>query len=239
VVLAGGRTILAASGSTIVPVDAVTRTVGTPLDLGTGRTIFGLAVDPVGTTVYALVPGGVVPVDTATAQAGAEIPTGLSVSSVYSPHGITVTADGSRVYVVGQSGTDFGGRVLPIDTATGATLPEASFDKFGIADPAAVAVTADGATLLVADAANNWVNLVQATAFAAPLLPAKLPEQGGSATTGGSQHPTDIVIGTGDTGAFVVDGFNSVIPFAPSSQVFGPPIRVCSGASSMAVAPAP
>ena len=46
VVLPGGRTVLAASGSTIVPVDAVTRQVGAPLDLGPGRTIFGMALDP-------------------------------------------------------------------------------------------------------------------------------------------------------------------------------------------------
>ena len=158
VVMPGGRTILAASGSTIVPVDAATHQVGAPLDLGPGRTIFGMALDPASTILYALVAGAVVPVNTANATAGLPIPTDLSVSSVYSPHGIAVTADGGTVYVVGQGGTDYGGRVLPITTSTGATQPTTGFDQFGIADPAAIAVTPDGSLLLVVDSADNWVN---------------------------------------------------------------------------------
>jgi hypothetical protein len=239
VVMPGGRTILAASGSTIVPVDAVTHQVGTPLDLGPGRTIFGMALDPKSTILYALVAGGVFPVNTANATAGLEIPTGLSVSSVYSPHGVAVTADGATVYVVGQGGTDFGGRVLPIVASTGATLPTTGFDRFGIADPAALAVASDGSTLLVADAANNWVNQVSLANFSDPSPPVRLPELSSGATSSGTQHPTDIALGPGGTGAFVVDGFNAVIPYQPGTEQFGRPIAVCSGASSMTVAPAP
>ena len=179
VVMPGGRTVLAASGSTIVPVDAVTRQVGAPLDLGPGDTIFGLALDPASTTLYALVAGGVFPVDTATATAGALIPTRLSVSSVNSPHGIVVTGNGATVYVVGQGGTDYGGRVLPIATATGAALPMTGFDKFGISDPASIALNPAGTELLVADAANNWVNPVPLATFADPADPVRLPTTGG------------------------------------------------------------
>jgi hypothetical protein len=239
VVMPDGHTVLAASGSTVVPVDATTRRVGTPLDLGPGRTVFGLALNPTASVLYALVPGGVIPIDTAHAKAAAEIPTGLTVSSVYSPHGLVVSPDGIRIYVVGQGGPDFGGRVVPIVAATGATLPATGFDHFGIADPAAIAVTGTGGTLLVADAANNWVNLIDVAAFATPVEPARLPPRSGSSATAGTQHPTDIVVGPGDTGAFVVDGFSVVVPYAAKSQVFGPPIPVCSGASSMTVAPAP
>jgi len=88
---ADGRTVLAASGNSIVPIDAATRQVGTPLDLGAGRTIFGMALDPTDATLYALVAGAVIPVNTSNATAGAPIPTGLSVSSVYSQ-----TASSSR-----------------------------------------------------------------------------------------------------------------------------------------------
>ncbi len=239
VALGNGRTVLAASGSSIVPVDAATRTVGTPIDLGAGRTIFGMALDPVGTELFALVAGAVIPVDTAHATVGALIPTGLSVSSVYSPHGIAVTSNGATVYVVGQGGTDFGGRVLPIVAATGATRPATGFDRFGIADPAALAVTPDDAELLVADAANNWVNPVPVAGFADPPDPVRLPQRSPASTTTGTQHPTDIVLGPGATGAFLVDGFDAVIPYAPGPQTFGEPIPVCGGASSMAVAPSP
>jgi DNA-binding beta-propeller fold protein YncE len=239
VVLPGGRTVLAASGSSVVPVDAVTRQVGTPLALGPGHTIFGMALDPRSSTLYALVAGGVVPIDTADAKAGALIPTGLSVSSVYSPHGIAVTADGHTVYVVGQGGSDFGGRVLPIDVATGATGVTTGFDKFGIADPAAVAIGPGGSGLLVADAANNWLNPVSRADFSDPTQPVPLPGRTRDSSTPGTGHPTDVVFGPGRTGAFVVDGFSVVLPYQPARRTFGRPIPVCSGASSMTVAPAP
>jgi DNA-binding beta-propeller fold protein YncE len=249
VVLPGGRTVLAASGSSIVPVDTTTRRVGNPLDLGPGRTIFGMALDPGTPTVYALVAGGVFPVDTSDATAGVEIPTGLSVSSVYSPHGIDVSPDGRTVYVVGQGGTDFGGRLLPIVAATGTTQPAAGFDRFGIADPAALAVTEDGSQVVVADAANNWINPVPVASFSDPPPPVRLPDgpsgapRSGTSPSGtspsGTAHPTDIVMGPGATGAFVVDGFDTVLPYAPGDRSFGRPIPVCSGASSMAVGPAP
>jgi DNA-binding beta-propeller fold protein YncE len=239
VVLPGGRSVLAASGSTIVPVDAVTRQVGRPLQLGPGNTIFGMALNPKATTLYALVAGGVFPVDTARGTVGAEIPTGLSVSSVYSPHGIAVTADGSTVYVVGQGAPSFGGRVLPIVTATGSAGAATGFDAFGIADPAALAVVPDGTSLLVVDSANNWVNPVVVATFANPPQPVRLPEQRSGTSLSGTRHPTDIVLGPGQTGAFIVDDFDSVIPYRPGSQTFGRPIPVCPGASSMTVARAP
>jgi len=239
VVLPGGHTVLAASGSTIVPVDVDRRTVGQPLQLGAGDTIYGLALDPVATTAYALVPGGVVPVDTANGTAGATIPTGLTVSSVYSPHGIAVTGDGATVYVVGQGPPDFGGRVLPITTSTGATGTPASFDNYGIADPAALAVEPDGSSLLVADSANNWINPVPLATFTNPPQPVRLPPQAAGEPSSGTQHPTDIVLDPSGTSAYVVEGFDAVLPYDPASQTFGRAIPVCTGASSMAVAPSP
>lgn len=228
--------VLAASGSTVVPVNATTRAVGTPLDIGAGRTIFGMALSPTGPTLYVLFAGGVVPVDTANATAGPIIPTGLSVSSVYSPHGVVVSADGSTVYVVGQGGADYGGRVLPIAVSSGAVQPATGFDRFGISDPAAVAVTADGTRVMVVDSANNWVMPISLASFATPGPPIAIPQRPGGAAGTGTDHPTDIVVGPGTTGSFIVDGFDTVLPFDPVSQRFGRPIPVCSGASSMAVA---
>jgi DNA-binding beta-propeller fold protein YncE len=239
VVLPGGRTVLAASGSTIVPVDVSSRQVGRPLDLGAGGTIFGMALSPTSTTLYALEAGGVVPVDTANDTAGATIVTGLAVSSVYSPHGIAVTADGSTVYLVGQGPPDFGGRVLPIATATGTPGAAASFDYYGLAGPAALAVQPDGSSLWVVDSANNWINPVPLASFANPPAPVRLPTQQAGAAGSGTQHPTDIVLGPPGTGAFVVEGFDAVLPYEPVSQTFGRAIPVCAGASSMAVAPSP
>lgn len=239
VVLPGGRTVLVGDGTTLVPVDVTSRRVGAPLDLGAGHTVYGLALAPDGKTLYTLVPGGVLVVDAVRWSSGPEIPTGLTISSVYSPHGIAVSADGTVVYVTGQGGADFGGRVLPIVAATRAPLPPAGFDRYGIADPAALALAPGSGSILVVDSANNWVNPVDAATFTDPPPPVRLPARGSTSSSAGTGHPTDIVVGPGATGAFVVDGFTSVVPYRPTSQRFGRPVPVCSGAASMAVAPAP
>lgn len=233
VVTHDGTTALAAVGTTIVPVDVATRAVGTPLDLGPGRDVSGLALSPTSSTLYVLVPDGLVPVDTTTARAGAPVATGLGVSSVASPHGVAVSPDGRTVYVVGQGGSDFGGRLAAMSSATGVVGPATSFDQFGITDPSAVAVTGDGTQVLVADSANNWIVPVPAARLGTPDGPVRLPS--GDAAAAGTDHPSDIVVGPGTTGAFVVTGLDTVLPFSPASGTFGRPIPVCAGASSMAV----
>jgi hypothetical protein len=235
VVMHDGRTVLAASGTAVVPVDVATGAVGRPLDLGPGRTVSGMALSPTTDILYVLVPDGVVPVDTATATAGAPIVTGLTVSSVSSPHGLVVSPDGTTLWVAGQGPPDFGGRVVPVATATDAVGTMTSFDAFGITDPAALAVTTDGAQLLVADSANNWVNSVLTADPARPLTPVPLPTGSGTASVSGADHPTDVVTSPDSAGAFVVTGLGTVLPFRPDHRTYGAPIRVCSGATSMAV----
>ena len=152
-----------------------------------------------------------------------------------SPHGVVVSGNGATVFVVGQGGTDFGGRLVPIQAATGAVGSATGFDQFGIADPSALAQTSDGSTVLVADSADNWIVPVPVVGLS-PSVPVRLPT-GREATAAGTDHPSDIVVGPGSTGAFVVTGLSTVLPFAPATGTFGPPIRVCEGASSMAVSP--
>jgi len=239
VVMHGDRTVLAASGTTIVPVDIATRAVGTPLDLGSGRTVVGMALSPTSPALYVLEAGGVVPVATDKATAGTPIDTGLSLSSVSSPHGLVVSADGATLYVAGQGLPDYGGRVVPIAVATGAVGAPAGFDRFGISDPAAVALTPDGSQLLVADSADNWIDTVPVADFANPLAPVRLPSGGTTAAASGTDHPTDIVTGPGSTGAFIVTGHGTVLPYDAARQTFGKAVIVCSGASSMTVGGTP
>lgn len=239
VVMHGGRTVLAASGTTIVPVDIATRAVGTPLDLGSGQTVVGMALSPTSPSLYVLEAGGVVPVATDKAIAGSPIVTGLTRSSVSSPHGLVVSADGSTLFVAGQGVPDYGGRVVPITTVTGAVGAPAGFDRFGISDPAAVALTPDGAQVLVVDSADNWIDTVPVADFANPLGPVRLPSGGTTAAVSGTDHPTDIVTGPGSTGVFIVTGHGTVLPYDPARQTFGRPVRVCSGATSMTVGGTP
>jgi hypothetical protein len=92
---------------------------------------------------------------------------------------------------------------------------------------------------LVVDSANNWVNPVPLATFADPPAPVHLPQPTAGGYPAGTQHPTDVVVGPGRDGAFIVDGFSTVIPYQPVSHSFGRPIPVCTGASSMTVAPSP
>ncbi|MGH9097934.1 MAG: hypothetical protein ACRDWB_10985 [Acidimicrobiales bacterium] len=237
VVFPSGMTLVASVGSTLVPVDLTDNRAGTPLDLGAGHTVFGMTLNPAGTVLFALVTGAVIPVDTGHAKAETPILTGLTVSSVYSPHGIAISPDGSTLYVVGQGGKDFGGRLLPITVATGALQPEASFDPFGIASPASLIVSPNDAAADVVDAANNWVNPVTLSPAATPTPPVRLPALVG--VSGGTQHPSDIALALDGVTAFIVDGFDSIVPYDTASQAFGRPVKVCAGASSMAIAPSP
>jgi DNA-binding beta-propeller fold protein YncE len=237
VVFPSGSTLVASVGSTLVPIDLTDNRVGTPLNLGAGHTVFGMVLNPAGTSLFALVTGAVIPVDTGHATAGTAILTGLTVSSVYSPHGIAISPDGSTLYVVGQGGKDFGGRLLPISVATRALQPEASFDQFGIASPASLIVSPTDSAAYVVDSANNWVNPVTLSPVATPTPPVRLPARVG--VSGGTQHPSDIALALDGTTAFIVDGFNSIVPYDTASQGFGRPVKVCTGASSMAIAPSP
>jgi DNA-binding beta-propeller fold protein YncE len=237
VVFPSGSTLVASVGTSLVPVDLTDNSVGAPLNLGTGHVVFGMTLNPAGTALFALVTGAVIPVDTGHATAGTPILTGLTVSSVYSPHGIAISPDGSTLYVVGQGGKDFGGRLLPITVATGALQPEASFDAFGIASPASLIVSPTDSAAFVVDSANNWINPVTLSPVPTPTPPVRLPALVG--VSGGTQHPSDIALALDGVTAFIVDGFDSIVPYDTASQAFGRPVKVCTGASSMAIAPSP
>lgn len=231
-----GQLVLVAIGSDIIAVDPRTGALGKVLHLGPGHLIAGLVPAATGSTVFALVPGGVIPVDVASSHIGALIPTGLAISSIDAPHGMALTPDGGTLMVIGQGGPALGGRIVPISTSSLVSGPGGSFDAFGIADPSAVAVTPDGTTAVVADAANGWLLNVPTRSLAAPPPPVRLPVSAGTLDLG---HPTDVVMGPGATGAFVVAGLDAVLPYNPTSGHFGAPIGVCAGATSMTVAPSP
>src|SRR5665213_3413524 len=235
--------------SAVTPIELASRTSEPPIALPIHGTPplgdFAVTLSPDGKWAFVVTqttpPGGattnvLVPVDLATQRARPPIVLpGLTVSSVSSPHGLVASADGSTLYLGGQGHPDYGGRVVAVSVATGAVTASTGFDRFGISDPAALALTPDGSQLLVADSADNWIDTVPVADFANPLPPVRLP--GGAAS--GTDHPTDIVTGPGSTGAFIVTGLGSVLPYDPVHQTFGRAIRVCSGASSLSAGGSP
>ena len=81
--------------------------------------------------------------------------------------------------------------------------------------PAAVA-TPDGSSLQVVDSANNWINPVPCRLVRHPPRPrSDCPK----AVAGGTEHPTDIVLGPDGSTAYLVEGFD------PSSPTTRPPRR--------------
>ena len=236
----GGRTILAASGSTIVPVDAVTRHGRHSARPGPGAHHLRHGPRaPRSTTLYAWWPGGC-PGETANATAGVEIPTGLSVSSVYSPHGIAVTADGATVYVVGQGGDRLRRPGPPHRHRHRRHPATPEFDHYGMPIrrrwPSPPRDRVAGGRL--------GQQLGESHCPGHLLQPIRAGATPGTAVRGaqslGTQHPTDIVLGP-VRGRRLRRGRvrrRDPLPARVARHSDGP-IPVCPGASSMAVAPAP
>jgi YVTN family beta-propeller protein len=124
-----GRTSYVDDGGTIRTVSTATGAVGKPIriDPAGGLEIMmdarfpTIAVTPDGTTAYALssVADAVVPIDTATGQAGAPVPVGGS------PDSLAITPDGRTVYVASAKG------VIPIATATNRGARPSGFPTAG------------------------------------------------------------------------------------------------------------
>lgn len=235
-----GTTVWAASGSSVVPVDVAAGRAGTPVRVPSAGTVSALVFDPSGTTLYALGDGSVVPISVARKTAGPAITTSLTVSSTYSPHGMTLDTANGNLVVVGQGGSTFGGRILTVTLPSGPASPPASFDVFGnVSSPSAVAVTPDGTLALVADGPNNWVVPVGMGATLTPHPPVRMPVQSGAGGGLSTQHPTDLVLEPGGGTAWIVTGFDALLPLTVSSLTYGAPVPVCTGASSVALAPSP
>ena len=235
VVSPDGTTVYAVSGSTVVPVDVADRHVGTPVDVGPTHPIFGLVENPSATKLYALVAGGVFPISLSDGTVGAPIVTGLSVSSVYSPHGIAISSDGSTLYTVGEVAGS-GGRIAAMSTVTGVVGPVGSFDSFGMGTPSALVLVPDGSAAFVTDLGNNWVDPVPVPRTLAPS-----PRSGSRPAATGWRSSIRATSSSRAPGpqAYVVAGFDTVLPFNVVARQYGNAIPVCAGASSMSIALTP
>ena len=146
VVMHDGRTVLAASGTTVVPVDVASRAVGRPLDLGAGQDGVGHGPQPDDghrSTCWSRTASS--PSTRRRPRRVPPIPTGLTVSSVSSPHGLVVSPDGATLCVAGQGASGLrwpGGARLHRHRAWSAR-PRASTASAS-PTPSALAITPDG-----------------------------------------------------------------------------------------------
>ena len=133
-----------ASGSgTVTPVAVATNTPEAAIPLGTTTAgSVGIEVSPDGTKVLVTISSSLIQIDVATRTAGTPIPLPAAAN-----HGIAFTPDGTKAYVTA------GGFVVPITLASGtAGTPIAVAGT-----PGELALTPDGKTLFVGQAAGNSV----------------------------------------------------------------------------------
>jgi len=129
-------------GTTVVPVDLVTNTPGTPIQVGPSP--WDVAIAPDGATAYVTTGDGVsttqdalVPIDVATDTAGTPIPLGTGGRAA----GVAITPDGGTAFVA----EELQGVVTPVDLVTravGAPIPVP-------AHPLGLVLTPDGSRLFV------------------------------------------------------------------------------------------
>jgi DNA-binding beta-propeller fold protein YncE len=218
----GGGTAYLTSGPSIIPIDLVTETAGSPISVP-GRVTNGIAITPDGHTAYVTtyVPttpylAAVVPVDLTTKTAGSPIlvPGGIAAMSI--------TPDGRTAYVT----TGAPGAIVPIDLVTKTAGSPVSVPMIR----PGIAITPDGHTAYVVQNVANGA--------ASAIVPIDLVTQ-----TAGS--PISVPVGAysiaitpnGHTAYVLVTPTSSVVPIDLATKTVGRPISVPSGAQSIAIMP--
>ncbi len=149
------------TSNSVTPVDLLTGKALPPIALGANAGPAGIAITPNGTTAYVTDAGAtgtlgdtITPIDLATGKTLAPITVGPG------PEGIAITPNGDRAYVgdagafvAGQTGA-IGSTVTPVDLTTGKALAPIPVGNA----PAAVAITPDGTTALVANVNSGSVS---------------------------------------------------------------------------------
>lgn len=229
--------VAVAVGSDVLIVDVATGKVVSQADLGLGHNIYAIVNDPARHVLFAMVTGSVVPIPLSGTTFGvprSSFPTDLAVSSVTSGNGMTMAPNGAALLVVGQFGTNYAGHVIALSTATGATLGTVDLSVYGFSSPAAVAVTSQG-QVAVADASRNWMVPVTLAASGAPTTPGPVAIPGDDAV----EHPSDVVPAGTSASFELVAPQGVMLSFDPTTHAYGKPVAVCTGATSVAVAPSP
>jgi YVTN family beta-propeller protein len=223
------------ASNTVTPIDLETEQVLPAVRLGPVAGPAGIAITPNGATAYVTDAGAIgtlgdtiTPIDLTTDKTLPPITVGPG------PQGIAITPDGHRAYVTdagafvpGQSGT-IGSTVTPVDLTTGKALPAIPVGNA----PAAIAITPDGSTALVANANSGSVSPIDLTDNKAG---SPISVQGGpisiaiSALQPTTAYVADTISGPSRTG--------NVTPIDLTTDTAGAPITVGKNPQSIAMSP--
>jgi YVTN family beta-propeller protein len=221
----------------IVPVNPLTNSFGTPLDVptpncpGTEPEAYAIAVTPSGRVAYVVVneilgcaDGYLVPVNLVSGAAGKPIPVGdLASYNSQSPGGIAITPDGTTAYVSDSCGDT----VTPVDLATGAAGTPITVG----ANPEGIAIAPDGETAYVTNGSGNTVTPIDlATGTAETRI-----------TVGAAGSDPDSIALTpdGSTAYVTLNGSDAVMPINLASGTAGSaiPIGMSTFPDSIAITP--
>lgn len=232
----GTRAYVTNYGSnSVTPVDLLTGKALAPIALGANAGPAGIAIAPDGDTAYVTDAGSagtlgdtVTPIDLATGKILPAITVGPG------PEGIAITPDGARAYVAdtgafvsGQTGS-IASTVTPVDLVTGKALAPIPVGNA----PAAIAITPDGSTALVANVNSGSVSPISVAT-----------DKAGSpiSVVGG---PVSIAFSASQpTTAWVADGTSSatatgnLTPVDLATDTAGRPIAVGKNPQSVAITP--
>jgi DNA-binding beta-propeller fold protein YncE len=133
--------------NTLTPVDVASETVGTPIQLGVGKNLAGVAITPDGGTAFVASQSDdvVIPVDLASRTVG------VPMAVPHRPDLLAVTRDGATLYATHFAETPTGlgeptpGGVTPIDLATRTALSQIDAGQ----QTRGIAVSDDGTTVFV------------------------------------------------------------------------------------------
>ncbi|MGA3352249.1 MAG: hypothetical protein ABSD85_03570 [Acidimicrobiales bacterium] len=223
------------TSNSVTPIDLLTGKALPPIALGANAGPAGIAITPDGATAYVTEAGAVgtlgdtvTPIDLATGKTLTPITVGPG------PEGIAITPNGARAYVAdsgafvpGQAGS-IGSTVTPVDLTTGKALPAIPVGNA----PAAVAITPDGSTALVANVNSGSVSPID---VATDKAGSPITVQGG---------PVSIAISAAEpTTAWVADEISTasargnLTPIDLATDTTGTPIAVGKNPQTVAMSP--
>jgi YVTN family beta-propeller protein len=213
----------------VVPVDLATKAIGTPIPACTSTPddrSGGIVISPDGATAYVscTLSNSVVPINTSTNA------TESPIFVAPGPSALAITPNGATLYVANSGVFDVvngqvmqisdGTTVTPVDLATGTAGHPITVGT----EPEAVAITPDGTTAYVTNAASNTVSPIDiATNTAGSPI----------AVNGISPAPDAIAITPDGATAYVIA--NGIVPIDTATNTTGTAIPVGEGLTAIAI----